>query len=98
MTETGGILKALNKNRNIEPKNVKKFKGKLRSEDISIISINARGLGGKKKSIEEILKNNGIDIAVISEISVKHVPKFKGYKQFVETRGHMHGICILVRN
>ena len=26
------------------------------------------------------------------------MPKFKGYREFVEIRGHMHGICILVRN
>ena len=72
--------------------------GKIKDEVLNIISINARGVAKKKKSIEEILKNENVDIAVISELSVKTVLKFKGYREFVEIRGHMHGICILMRN
>ena len=37
--------------------------GKSKLENLTIISINARGLSGKRKSIEEILKNNNVDIA-----------------------------------
>ena len=72
--------------------------GKSKLENLTIISINARGLSGKRKSIEEILKNNNVDIAIISEIGVKHVPKFVGFNQFIEPRGHMHGVLILIRN
>ena len=71
---------------------------KIKDEVLNIISINARGVAKKKKSIEEILKNENVDVAIISELSVKTVPKFKGYREFVEIRGHMHGICILMRN
>ena len=52
----------------------------------------------RKKSIEEILNNESVDIAIISELSVKTLLGLKGYREFIEIRGHMHGICILVRN
>ena len=76
----------------------KREMGNIRVEELNIISINARGVAKKKKSIEEILKNENVDVAIISELSVKTVLKFKGYREFVEIRGHMHGICILMRN
>ena len=50
--------------------------GRIKEEELNIISINARGIAKKKKSIEEILKNEDVDIAIISELSVKTVPKF----------------------
>ena len=71
---------------------------KIKDEDLNIVSINARGVAKKKKSIEEILNNESVDIAIISELSVKTLLGLKGYKEFIEIRGHMHGICILVRN
>ena len=71
---------------------------KIKEEDLNIVSINARGVAKKKKSIEEILNNESVDIAIISELSVKTLLGLKGYREFIEIRGHMHGICILVRN
>ena len=71
----------------------------IKDEQINIISINARGIAQKKKSIEEILINQNVDIAIISELGVKKEPDFKGYKPFVNlSNQHMHGICIIVRN
>ena len=86
-----------------KPRKIKKQKNKsdvskIKDEVLNIVSINARGVARKKKSIEEILKNENVDVAIISELSVKTVLKFKGYREFVEIRGHMHGICILMRN
>ena len=40
-------------------------RGKIKGEVLNIISINARGVAKKKKSIEEILKNENVDIAII---------------------------------
>ena len=40
----------------------------IKDEQINIISINARGIAQKKKSIEEILINQNVDIAIISEL------------------------------
>ena len=77
----------------IKPKNLHKKSGKkekvLKEENLSIISINARGFASKRKSIEEILKNNNIDIAVVSEISGNNLRTFTGYKMFVKSAGHM---------
>ena len=84
-----------------EEKAETKKKGDIREikdEDLNIVSINARGVAKKKKSIEEILNNESVDIAIISELSVKTLLGLKGYREFIEIRGHMHGICILVRN
>ena len=72
--------------------------GKIDDEVLNIISINARVVAKKKKSIEEILKNENVDIAIISELSITTCLKIKGYREFVEIRGHMHGICIFMRN
>ena len=54
---------------------------------MNIVSINARGVAKKKKSIEEILNNESVDIAIISELSVKTLLGLKGYKEFIEIRG-----------
>ena len=84
----------------IKPKNLHKKSGKkekvLKEENLSIISINARGFASKRKSIEEILKNNNIDIAVVSEISGNNLRTFTGYKMFVKSAGHMHGVAVFV--
>ena len=70
----------------------------MKDEIVNIISINARVVAKKKKSIEEILKNENVDIAIISELIIKTGLKIKGYCEFVEIRGHMRGICILMGN
>ena len=70
---------------------------RIKDEVFNIISINARGIASKQKSIEEILKNENIDIAIVSELGGKNVPTFTGYKPFIKLGGHMHGIAIFVR-
>ena len=46
---------------------------KIQEENLNIISINARGFASKRKSIEEILKNENVDIAIVSELSGKNI-------------------------
>ena len=41
--------------------------GKIKNEIVNFISINARGVAKKKKSIEEIIKNENVDIAIRAE-------------------------------
>ena len=71
---------------------------KIQDENLKIVSINARGFASKRKSIEEILKNENVDIAIVSELSGKNIPTFTGYKPFIKSGGHMHGLAIFVRN
>ena len=92
------ISRNLQKPRKVKRKKKERDISKIKDEVLNIVSINARGVARKKKSIEEILKNESVDIAIISELSVKTSLKLKGYREFIEIRGHMHGICILVRN
>ncbi|HAO15683.1 MAG TPA: hypothetical protein DDE71_09020, partial [Tenacibaculum sp.] len=47
---------------------------------------------------EEILKNENVDIAIVSELSGKNILTITGYKQFIKAGGHMHGLAIFVRN
>ena len=90
------------KSQNAKSKRVNKKKdtGKIniQEENLNIISINARGFASKRKSIEEILKNENVDIAIVSELSGKNILTFTGYKQFIKSGGHMHGLAIFVRN
>ena len=63
--------------------------------------MNVRGISNKKKSIECILTEQEIDIAIISEIGTRNMPKFPGYTSFInykKNHKHMHGIVILVNN
>ena len=71
---------------------------KIQEENLNIISINARGFASKRKSIEEILKNENVDIAIVSELSGKNIHTIAGYKHFIKAGGHMHGLAIFVRN
>ena len=71
---------------------------KIQDENLNIVSINARGFASKRKSIEEILKNENVDIAIVSELSGKNISTFTGYKPFIKSGGHMHGLAIFVRN
>ena len=92
------ISRNLQKPRKVKRKKKERDISKIKDEVLNIVSINARGVARKKKSIEEILKNESVDIAIISELSVKTSLKMKGYREFIEIRGHMHGICVLVKN
>ena len=71
---------------------------KILDEKLNIVSINARGFASKRKSIEEILKNENVDIAIVSELSGNNISTFTGYKPFIKSGGHMHGLAIFVRN
>ena len=71
---------------------------RIQDENLNIVSINARGFASKRKSIEEILKNENVDIAIVSELSGKNISTFTGYKPFIKSGGHMHGLAIFVRN
>ena len=94
--------KDTNKDKKAKSKRVNKKKDtdilKIQDENLKIVSINARGFASKRKSIEEILKNENVDIAIVSELSGKNIPTFTGYKPFIKSGGHMHGLAIFVRN
>ena len=94
--------KDTNKDKKAKSKRVNEKKDtdilKIQDENLKIVSINARGFASKRKSIEEILKNENVDIAIVSELSGKNIPTFIGYKPFIKSGGHMHGLAIFVRN
>ena len=55
---------------------------KIVKEKLLIYSCNVRSIGNKKKSVEKILEDNSIDIAILQELNVKNMSYFKGYTQF----------------
>ena len=72
---------------------------KVDTSNLNIISCNVRGLLSKKKSIENILIDNDVDICVLSELNTKNLPDFKGYTSFTKyVNKAFHGISILVSN
>ena len=71
----------------------------LKTERFNIYSCNVRSINNKKNSMAEILKNNDIDICILSELSTQNMPKFKGYTNFeCLKKRRNHGICIMVKN
>ena len=73
----------------------------IKERSLKIVAMNVRGISNKKKSIECILTEQEIDIAIISEIGTRNMPKFPGYTSFInykKNHKHMHGIVILVNN
>ena len=70
-----------------------------KAEDINIYSCNVRSINNKKKSIGSILKNNDIDICILSELSTQNMPKYKGFQNFncLKNRRN-HGITMMVKN
>merc|ERR1711971_807123 len=53
-----------------------------KTETLNIYHCNVRSIGNKKKSVDEIIRANNIDICFLSELNNKCVPLFKGYHQF----------------
>ena len=72
---------------------------KIINEKLLIYSCNVRSIGNKKKSLEQILEDNSIDIAILQELNVKNMHYFKGYTQFnyISNR-KFHGISLLAKN
>ena len=75
------------------------IKASNKAEDINIYSCNVRSINNKKKSIGSILKNNDIDICILSELSTQNMPKYKGFQNFncLKNRRN-HGITMMVKN
>ena len=74
-------------------------KHKLKTEKFNIYSCNVRSINNKKDSMAAILKNNDIDICILSELSTQNMPKFKGYTNFeCLKKRRNHGICMMVKN
>ena len=72
---------------------------KSKKETLNIYQINIRSIGNKKASLDKILREQDIHIAVVNELNNKIVPIFKGYHQFTRTDNRkFHGITVLVRN
>ena len=71
----------------------------VKTEKFNIYSCNVRSINNKKESVAAILKNNDIDICILSELSTQNMPRFKGYTNFeCLKKRRNHGICILVQN
>jgi len=66
---------------------------------LNILASNCRSFGSKKRSIEQILIENSVDIAIVSELNMKTIPRIKGFFQFcnLSTRG-FHGTAIFCQN
>ena len=80
-------------------KNYPKQSQKVELCPLNIMSCNVRGISNKKKSIENILIDNEVDICILSELNTQNLPKFPGYMSFVRySKQKFHGICILVKN
>ena len=66
---------------------------------ILLLTCNMRGIQSKKKSVEEILLENEVDIFVALEMNTKKCPKIKGYASFnylVDKK--FHGVSIFVND
>ena len=73
----------------------------IKERPLKMIAMNVRGISNKKKSIECILTEQEIDIAIISEIGTRNMPKFPGYTSFInykKNHKHMHRIILSVNN
>ena len=64
-------------------KNYPKQSQKVELCPLNIMSCNVRGISNKKKSIENILIDNEVDICILSELNTQNLPKFPGYMSFV---------------
>ena len=75
-------------------------KRKLKSKgtvNLNLYCNNIRGLKSKKVSLEKILDDEHIDVAVISEVNTKKPPMFKDYLQFNRLSSKaMHGVSVFV--
>ena len=68
-------------------------------ETLNIYHCNVRSIGNKKKSVDEIIRANNIDICFLSELNNKCVPLFKGYHQFTRyDKRRFHGMTAIVAN
>ena len=66
---------------------------------LNILASNCRSFTSKKKSIEQILIENSVDIAVVSELNLKTVPRIKGFFQFCNlSKRAFHGTAIFCQN
>ena len=67
---------------------------------LNILASNCRSFTAKKKSLEKILADNSIDIAIISELNLtKNTPKIKNYFQFCNLSNRKcHGIGVFCQN
>ena len=66
---------------------------------LNILASNCRSFSSKKKSIEQILHENSIDIAIVSELNMKTIPKLKGFFQFCNlSKRAFHGTAIFCQN
>ena len=75
------------------------IKDKMVTSKINIYHCNIRSIGNKKKSIDEIIRSNNIDICFLSELNNQCVPLFKGYHQFTRyDKRRFHGMTAIVAN
>ena len=56
----------------------KSVKDKMVTSTLNIYHCNVRSIGNKKKSVDEIIRANNIDICFLSELNNQCVPQFKG--------------------
>ena len=68
--------------------------------ELKIMAVNCRSLANKKSSVQEILDQEKIDVAILSELNIKkEAPKMKGYRAFSNLSSRrFHGICVYLHN
>ncbi len=94
---TGGGTNSEGKNKNSEEQTTNTNKRKRRrirkNKEIQLAIINARGIKGKIKSLEAIIKTNKIKIAAITETHLKNEEtlNIKGYKWIGRNRKKQQG-------
>ena len=72
---------------------------KMVTSTLKIYHCNVRSIGNKKKSVDEIIRANNIDICFLSELNNQCVPLFKGYHQFTRyDKRRFHGMTAIVAN
>ena len=83
-----------------KPKNSKHKEGLgNKMETLNIYHCNVRSIGNKKKSVDEIIRANNIDICFLSELNNQCVPLFKGFHQFTRyDKRRFHGLTAIVAN
>ena len=60
---------------------------------LNILASNYRSFSSKKRSIEQILIENSVDIAIVSELNMKTIPKVQG-----SSNRKFHGTAIFCQN
>ena len=73
---------------------------KKKELDLTFVSLNCRSINNKKESVQEILVNQHVDVAVCSELNLNwNPPVMKGYMAYHrKAKKRFHGLAMYVAN